>query len=294
MPRFRVRQADVRLSWARPARAARLAGIGDVPPHDHEFHEIGLAVRGAGRHLARDGVHPLRPGALYVIPPGEAHALEADGSMTVLNAYYLAARLAEELSALLSEQGLAPLLLEPAGARRRQVILPRWHPLASALLTLARDGAGPSPLLARAALMRAAALVAQGWAEVDPSIRRPLPHPAAAAEIERIDRRARAGRAFDPAPTADAPSADRLTRLFREATGQSRRAYHGDRRHAEACARLAATHGPIGRIGMDLGYADAAHFARDHRRRTGLSPRAWRAAFGPNASDHDPPLGGSA
>ena len=279
----------MRLSWARPARAARLDGIGDVGPHDHEFHEIGLVVRGTGRHLARDGAHPLRPGALYVIPPGEVHALEANEPLTILNAYYLAARLDEDLPALLREPGLVPLLLEPAADRARQVALTRWGPLAAALLALAREGVGPSPLLARAALLRSAALATRGWAEADPSIRRPPPHPAAAAEIERIDQRARTGRPFDPEPPPGAPSADRLTRLFREATGRSRRAYHSDRRHAEACARLAGTRQPIGAIAADLGYADAAHLARDVRHRTGQSPRSWRATFGLDAPDHDPP-----
>jgi len=43
-----------------------------------------------------------------------------------------------------------------------------------------------------------------------------------------------------------------------------------------AKARLSADRLPIGRIGIELGYADAAHFSRAFLEWTGLTPRQWR------------------
>ncbi|KQT46716.1 AraC family transcriptional regulator [Methylobacterium sp. Leaf456] len=46
-----------------------------------------------------------------------------------------------------------------------------------------------------------------------------------------------------------------------------------------ARALLAVDRLPIGRIGLELGYADAAHFSRAFLEWTGLTPRQWRSSL---------------
>ncbi|TFZ60285.1 AraC family transcriptional regulator [Methylorubrum sp. Q1] len=63
-------------------------------------------------------------------------------------------------------------------------------------------------------------------------------------------------------------------RLEAEGTGFAHILQHVLRVRAEAL--LAQPTSPIGRIALDLGYADAAHFTRAFLGWTGLTPRAWR------------------
>jgi AraC family transcriptional activator of pobA len=57
-----------------------------------------------------------------------------------------------------------------------------------------------------------------------------------------------------------------------------------DRLEIEARRRLVYSTAPIHRIASDLGFADPSYFARFFRRRTGLSPRRFRAEHQPVAS----------
>ncbi len=50
-----------------------------------------------------------------------------------------------------------------------------------------------------------------------------------------------------------------------------------ERRRAKSL--LAAERLPIGRIGLELGYADAAHFSRAFLAWTGVTPRQWRGSL---------------
>lgn len=71
-----------------------------------------------------------------------------------------------------------------------------------------------------------------------------------------------------------------LQRRF-EAHGTSFAACLAQVRAAEARHQLAATDRPIGQIGLDLGYADPAHFSRAFQDWTRCPPRAWRRSHRP-------------
>lgn len=69
-----------------------------------------------------------------------------------------------------------------------------------------------------------------------------------------------------------------LHRRFRAATGLAPAEYQQSQRMGRAAQRLAHSADPIGLIGLDLGYADAAAFSRAFRRAMGLGPRDYREA----------------
>lgn len=78
-------------------------------------------------------------------------------------------------------------------------------------------------------------------------------------------------------------SAERLNRLVRAETGRSALALVHERLAREACRRIVYIAAPISRLADELGFADPAYFCRFFKRRTGQSPRAYRAAQGASA-----------
>ncbi|EAR51961.1 transcription regulator [Oceanicola granulosus HTCC2516] len=270
----------------RPVRAQVLEDLDDVAAHDHSFHEMGLVVAGAGRHLAVDGAHELRPGSLYLIPPHETHAIEAGEGLSILNLYYMVERLAEDLPALWEEPGLVPLFLDTETTRRRlprrrQVQVRRRAALEAEIRSLVVESAwvDPSPLILRSGLLKVGALAARAWRLEDPDIAQGQLRAAVRREIAWLDELAATG-----APLSNDPqqglSADHLSELFRESIGLTRQAYFQQRRIHRACTRLLGTNDAISQIAMDLGYADAPHFCRHFRRHRGQSPGSYRRSFG--------------
>jgi len=75
-----------------------------------------------------------------------------------------------------------------------------------------------------------------------------------------------------------------LNRLCRSVAGTTAFEIVQDRLELEARRRLIYTTVLIHRLAGDLGFADASYFARFFRRRTGLSPREFRATHQPVGS----------
>src|SRR5690349_8083891 len=109
--RFTIEQSNVQLSAGRPVRAQRMDVPEDVPPHDHAYHEICIVTSGRARHRTKNGRAPLSRGDMFVVPPGEVHAIERVDGLAVINAYYLSEWLMEDLGLLWTEPGAVPLFL---------------------------------------------------------------------------------------------------------------------------------------------------------------------------------------
>lgn len=73
-------------------------------------------------------------------------------------------------------------------------------------------------------------------------------------------------------------SASRLSHLFKQHTGRSIPAYVEERRMERAEDLLRMTDRTVAEVARAVGYDDPLYFSRRFRRRTGTSPRAWRAA----------------
>jgi AraC family transcriptional regulator len=67
-----------------------------------------------------------------------------------------------------------------------------------------------------------------------------------------------------------------LFRAFRRTLGCTPAAYVRRRRVDAAARALVTTNAPVGRIAVDAGYYDQAHFTRSFRARFGLTPSAYR------------------
>jgi AraC-like DNA-binding protein len=76
-------------------------------------------------------------------------------------------------------------------------------------------------------------------------------------------------------------TANYLSDLVREHTGQSAAAWIAEMRMARARALLEHTDEPVAMVGERCGYDDPAYFARTFRRMHGVPPMAWRLAARP-------------
>ena len=80
-------------------------------------------------------------------------------------------------------------------------------------------------------------------------------------------------------------SPNHFSRAFRASLGAAPHAFLIHARVERACLLMTSTRATLGQIATDCGFADQAHFNRLFRRRTGMSPGAWRRMQGESASD---------
>jgi transcriptional regulator of acetoin/glycerol metabolism len=71
-------------------------------------------------------------------------------------------------------------------------------------------------------------------------------------------------------------SAFHFARAFKQSEGTTPHEYLVDRRVAHACALLKETDTPLSEIALASGFADQSHFARQFKKRVGISPRLFR------------------
>jgi AraC family transcriptional regulator len=82
---------------------------------------------------------------------------------------------------------------------------------------------------------------------------------------------------LDTLAGAAAMSRFHFSDVFRRTTGRSPYAYVVARRMEKAKVLLSTTRLPVADVAWRLGYANAAKFARQFRRHTGVNPSAWRS-----------------
>src|SRR5580698_2547767 len=88
-PQFTIDQTYVRLSAQRPVRWERFIVEASIPPHDHEFIEICLIVKGTGLHVTEGGNFHLRANQVLILSPGCVHAFQKSHKLEVINIYFL-------------------------------------------------------------------------------------------------------------------------------------------------------------------------------------------------------------
>lgn len=289
-PAFTISQKVVAVSAERPVRAMRLRVADKVPPHDHEFCEICLVVSGQGTHLDASGRTPMHRGDVFITLPGEVHAISPVQGLCVWNIYYLAEWFMGDLQALRAEPRVlatffshhlfgpqyrnrcSHLRLTARGSRQVQ----------GELLEISRETSRPesSALLLRGCfekILHHLAAAVSADAVADAAVTRE----EVWLVLRRIDELLTAGHAFDPAVVSRGAhvGTDRLSRLFKQATGLTPFAYFQRRRLQLARRRLLNPDQSAAMIALSLGFADASHFGRDFRRQYGVTPRQFRLQF---------------
>jgi AraC-like DNA-binding protein len=210
--------------------------------------------------------HPVRPGHVSLIPPGEE-----------VHFYYRGR----------SEHLFAHLRLPGTGEPRTVPVMQdagREAPLLSGLLRQAVTAAPGTPARAASEIWTALWHVAQ-LAAVDPAGR---PHEAVAAAMAHIEANLAVPLTVPEIARAARVSHNHLTRLFRAETGDTVVAHIRRRRLDRARHLLRASTLPIPAIAAAVGIPDLQAFNKACRRELGGAPRAVRAAGVHAAEDAAP------
>lgn len=232
-------------------------------PHRHSHAQLLLYLRGRGeQHIGRKR-HPVAPGAVFFIPPGQEHSFHED-----------APRLAICLVADLAGKGPARFgtatgwlpAEELAWVRERLNRLAHVKESETDGDRSLELGAGGTALLLLESCRRAC-----------------LASPPPADEVPAVARRLR--RAVDPGGLAPPPGElarrvglqqDYLNRLVRRGTGLTLGQWRA-RELLKAAERELAKGGAIGEAALRLGFTDANYFSRWFRRQTGMTPGTWKS-----------------
>ncbi len=257
-------------------------------PHDHDFYEVALVVGGTAKHVTDAGTDTIRRGTVVVIPRGQVHGYDMYHNFEVLNLFYIAEWLAEDLSDVWRHQALVRLFMGAAlfetalGVRVHSVQLDEAR-LAACLHELhdiARQQSRPQPnlLFLRACLMKLLVLLHEAYARVwggdeGHHFRRKI-----WSVLEEVERRIGLGMPVNVAAMASACgwSPEHLTREFRRATGLSIMRYFQQRRLQRATRMLLAPEMSITEVAHTLGFSDYAHFRRRFVDYYGISPGEFR------------------
>jgi hypothetical protein len=285
-PTFTINQAVVRLAATHPLNVERVAVVHDIAPHDHDYYEVSVLVRGRVRHHTADGAKELGPGAVIVVAPGGVHAFSRPRGVEFFNLYYLAEWLAVGWREQWAERGLVPLFLAQLLFRRDKRPHPAVFQLTNHVAAAVAAELGdighelqtthPSPLFLKAAFLKVLVRLSRAADTTGEEF-----SAGVWSVMHDIEACIENGRAFDQAAQLRAwpVTADHGTRLFRRATGLAPLEYYQRRRIHHAAVRLLDSERTITQVALELGFADAAHFSRLFRKYAGLSPREHRAKY---------------
>ena len=287
---YTIEQSTVQLSAGRPVRAQGLVVTEDVPPHDHAYHEICVVTAGGATHRTSSGLAPLSRGDVFIVPPGEVHAIERIESLSVINAYYLSEWLMGDLGLLWTEPGAVPLFLSTTLMRSQIVETVQmrldaadFELVVAELAQIEAEGnrPAPSPLFLRCALQKAVATMARTWMRQDPTSATLTFRPEVWTAMEAMERAAGSGTPYSVARSARAAglSVDHFSALFRSSTGYGPTDFFQRRRIHRSCALLLNPRPSITEIAAELGYSDAPHFCRLFKRYQGMTPSEYRTIY---------------
>lgn len=254
--------------------------------HNHDFNELVLVVKGRGvQHL--EGVdYPVQAGDIYILQRRHQHFFYRRDGLELINIMYDPTRLTLPETQLRKIPGYSALfLLEPKYRRQHRfrsrlhltgVTLAKAEQLAEAIL---HESASDEPGREAALTAQLIALITHlarsyaGTTSLDGQALLRLGRTLGAMESDP----ARAWTLQELARYAHL-SPSHFSRVFRHATGTAPMTYLTRLRMQEAMRRLRQPDATITEIALATGFNDSNYFARQFKRHTGTTPRAYRRA----------------
>lgn len=322
-PAYRVSQAYVELSAVQPVRVGtylyyraadgwrmpdppddfdkecgltnRIVGSNRVDPHDHDYYEIVLVRGGSALHQTALNETPVSAGTAIVMSPGQVHAFERIDGLQNTNVYYLTEWLLNDLRSLWNLEGVVPLFLSAALFRREVSGRVPVFPLAPEemascvheLRDILAETEQPKPSLdyMKWCFQKFLMVLSRAYLRAEPN----QPMLGVPEEIqqtlEKLEEYILEGETLHVAALAHEAgmSADYFGKVFKDATGWSPMDYFQRRRIQHASWMLLSPQYSITEVAYTLGYCDSAHFSHLFKRHQGVSPRAFRKLYAPDA-----------
>ncbi len=251
----------------------------EIQPHlHHGLYQALWLGSGRAETVIDEARAEVEGPAAVVVPPGVVHgfrfASETDGFVLTFSPRFLVegeAQASDAFRALFLAPGVLRLAADDPAAGR----------IAGLLRQLAAEFAAPdaaaSPTLlwlARAAVWRLAQARAQDG--LSPDEREHRHHALFARFLALVEQHMFDRWPLDRYARVLGLSTQRLNRLARAERGRPALEIVHERLTREACRRLYWIAAPAETLAAELGFEDPAYFNRFFKRRTGLTPRAWR------------------
>ena len=284
----KIRSAAVFPSHDMPVAVLRMVNHGASALHSHDFHELVLIARGAGRHITAHGAWPLKAGDVFLIRGSTRHGYADTDRLDLVNILFnpRLARLPLDDLDLGTVPGYHALFrIEP---RMRQAgrdglrlgLNAAQREQASAIVgelesecQARRPGAR---FMACGHLIRLIGFLSRCYSTLQEP--RGAPVLGISRALGHIEQHCAGPLAIAQLARLAGMSESTFTRRFRDAVGRAPGEYVIHTRIARACERLRQDNGPkLAAIADACGFSDANYFSRLFRRVTGCTPRAYRA-----------------
>ncbi len=251
--------------------------------HFHDFYELALVTRGTGLHMTSEGEQRLTRGSVIFVAPGVGHGFRMGEGLVVYNCMLRVEATQFDLPWARRDEWLGHLF-SPAAIEPRQPFLGFLdeEELVECLGHLDAIRERPAEdrseafdlghlLLALDVLARQAEPERLQPVSIDPQ--------ASSLVVSAVD-------LFDQDLSRKWTLGDlssqlcvgpfHLVRQFNRWVGLSPIAYLNRRRAEHAAMLLATTDGPVGAVGVQVGWPDPSQFSRRFRQHMSMSPRAYR------------------
>ena len=251
-------------------------------PHDHDFIEIVLVVRGTGWQDMVGQRQPITSGTLTILRPGHWHGYSDCQNMVIYNCLWGIELLRRELAWLIDEPKLARLLwgagaasghpdhtpsvfrLEPPSVKRLETVLEMSH-----------NATSSSYAVKISLLSLFLTTLAEELPGLPLSEGRLMP-PSVVKSIRLIDSDlARDWTVGELADTCGCCS-EYLIRQFKASIGITPYAYISRCRVERAASLLLRTDDGVAQIAEQVGWGELSHFARRFKQYYGISASAYR------------------
>ncbi|HEY0734006.1 MAG TPA: helix-turn-helix domain-containing protein [Herpetosiphonaceae bacterium] len=249
-------------------------------PHRHRFYEIIWVQDGSGLHTIDFQDHPIGPRSLFLLSPGQVHAVRIDAPLAGFLILFTAD--------FLGLDATQPRLLAALPFFRAGLVNPVLTLTASEAANLQHciehlEAEFGTMAPARPEMLRAYLQILVLTISRLVSARQPAatsaPTPVQQQFDQLIEQHYR--RTMRVADYADmlALTPGHLNDLVKDASGQTASARIAERVMLEARRLLAHSDRQVAQIAADLGFDDPAYFGRFFRRHTGKTPGQFRAAI---------------
>ncbi|MEK6794348.1 MAG: AraC family transcriptional regulator [Spirochaetota bacterium] len=250
-----------------------------VSMHSHGFYEIGITRGGSAEHIAAGRTETISRGSIYILAPGEAHAVRVRRQWEVCNIYYLPDIFAAELTSFLAEPRMAGLFFYHFLFDANDVIsfpIPdaRFRSLTALIDALP---ALSSHFYRKHIFAAICALIADAHAAVFPAERMFSADKRIVSVLSAVERHIGKDSAAIIRAAAEDASIRReyLSTLFHRVTGTALTDYIMRRKIMKSRAMILAGE-RVTDTALSLGFYDTPHFTRTFKTMTGLSPRDYQ------------------
>ncbi len=274
----RVRVAQGTWFWMN-----HIASHGDTGAHDHAYLELAFVLKGQAMHLTVRGSKMIRPGSVFIIPPGAWHGYAKCRNLEIYNCMLSPQLLQHELAWTEQDPEMRELL-PPARAYNPDLIelkirprdLPELRKTLEALHSAYESSDGLRvEVLGRLFLLLN--LLAKSGQHIRSSPERPLDvHPSVRRALQLFEQDMAQTWTLGQLAAELHVNPSYLVRLFHANTGFAPMKYLANRRAELAATLLLSERIPVGEVGRRVGWAEPKQFARSFRQYYGVNAREYR------------------